>query len=170
MKNLILPKKSIVIAVTALSLSAVLPMHAFAIPLINDVHITGAVDFQTNTADTAVLATMTAPSGGQVTNFNVQSNYIDITLDNASNVTFNIAALKGFFRVTPLGGLTNYTISPSCPTTNVTLTGTGAQMVVRLEVFTTNNCPTGGGGGGNGGGYVIQSTTSEAPTVSNASQ
>ena len=129
-------KKSLAIAVISLS-SVALPLQAFAV---NDVSIANNTDFQIETSDTAVLTTITASAGGQVTNFDVQADYIDITIDNASTVTFTVVAPSRFFKVTKQSGSTAFTVTPSCPTTSATLTGTGAQVVLRLELTTTNNC------------------------------
>lgn len=139
---------------------SVMPLGALAV---NDVQSTGDTDFQLNTADTSVLTTITVSSGGQATFFDVPTNYIDITLDNSSDLTFNVATPNRFFKITKQSGSNSFTVSPSCPTNSVTLKGTGAQVVLRLQVFTTNTCPHGGGGGG-GGGYTP--TPTPFPTAS----
>jgi len=136
----------------------------FALPLsvlaANDVQVSDLTYFELQTADTAVLVTITADGGGQVTNFDVESNYIDITLDNLSTVTFRTNSGSLFLKITKQSGSDDYTVVPSCPTTVATLTGTGAQVVLRLQVMTTDTCPVTpppsppSGGGGGGGSYI----------------
>jgi hypothetical protein len=137
-------KKLALVLVASLSI----PFLALAA---NNVPISDLVNFELLTADTAVLVTITADGGGQVTNFDVQSNYIDITLDNLSTVIFRTNVGNRFLKITKQSGSNDYTINPTCPTNVVTLTGTGAQVVLRLEVLVTDNCtvtpPSGGGGG-----------------------
>jgi hypothetical protein len=137
MNNFKIIKRSL--ASVAVTLLVALPLQAFAV---NDVTIANNTDFQIETSDTAALTTITASAGGQVTNFDVQPDYIDITIDNASTVTFNVVTPSRFFKVTKQSGSTAYTVTPVCPTTAATLTGTGAQVVLRLELTTTNNCTT----------------------------
>ncbi|TSC95249.1 MAG: hypothetical protein CEN87_261 [Parcubacteria group bacterium Licking1014_1] len=132
-----------------------LPFFVLAVA-VNDAHVGDNTNFELNTFDTAVLTTIVAFSGGQVTNFDVQSNYIDITLDNLSSITFTTTVGGQFLKIIKQSGSDDYTISPSCPTTTATLTGTGATVILRLEVLTTDTCvvsppitpPSGGGGGG----------------------
>lgn len=127
------------------------PFFTFAA---NDTHISDNTNFEFNTFDTAVLTTITASSGGQVTNFDVQSNYIDITLDNLSSVTFTTMTGGQYLKIIKQSGSDDYAVSPSCPTTSATLAGTGANVVLRLEVLMTDTCavtppvvPLSGGGG-----------------------
>jgi hypothetical protein len=128
-----------------------------------------------------------ASSGGQATNFNVQSNYIDITLDNLSSVTFTTTVGGQFLKIIKQSGSNDYTVSPSCPTTTVTLTGTGAAVILRLEVLTTDACtpiptptptptptqaPSGGGGGGGGVNslLIINTPVASVPGLPNTGQ
>ncbi len=122
----------------------------------NDVQIVNDANFELNTLDTSALTAITASSGGQVTNFNVQPNYIDITLDNLSSVVFTTTTGGQFFKIVKQSGSDDYTVSPSCPTASAALTGTGATVILRLEVLTADTCatplpPPGPGGGGGGG-------------------
>jgi hypothetical protein len=159
---IMLKKLSILAAFTAMFFSTT--SLAFAI---NDVHVVNDTNFDLLTSDTAAAVTIVAATGGQVTLFDVQSNYIDITLDNLSTVTFNVAAASRYFNVTKVSGSNDYTVTPTCPTTNATLAGTGAQVVLRLQVRTTDTCvtpptpptptptPSGGGtSGGYNGGFI----------------
>lgn len=126
---------------------------AFAV---NDVTIADITNFDLNTADTAVATTITASAGGLVTSLDVQANYIDITIDNLSTVTFNTTVLGNYLKVTKQSGSDDYTLAPACPTTTATITGTGAQVVLRLQVYTTDQCavvPPPAGTGGTAGGY-----------------
>lgn len=123
----------------------------------NDVSVSDNTNFEVNTADTYALTTVVASAGGQVTNFDVEPNYIDITLDNLSDVTFTTTVSGQYLKITKQSGSNDYTVNPTCPTNTVTLTGTGATVVLRLEVILTDSCsvvtpPIGGGGGGGGGG------------------
>jgi len=148
LRNLLRSRKLIIfiVAVLAAPLFACLP--AGRVLAVNDVQVTGNSNFELNTFDTSVLTTIVASSGGQVTNFDVQSNYIDITLDNSSTVTFTTTVGGQYLKIIHQSGSSNYTVTPSCPTTTVTLIGTGATAILRLEVLTTNTCGGGGGGGG----------------------
>ncbi len=115
-----------------------IPFQVFAL---NDVQITASFVFELKTSDTIVDTTINTTATGQVTNFNVNLNYIDITLDNASEVTFNTAVGGQYIKITKQSGSNDYTVNPTCPTTSATLRGNGAQVVLRLEVLTTNLCP-----------------------------
>lgn len=143
-----------------------LATQSLALPLLasaaNDVQVTDTSEFQLLTADTSVATTITVSSGGQATFFDVPTNYIDITLDSSSALTFNVSTPNRFFKITKQSGSNNFTVSPSCPTNSVTLKGTGAQVVVRLQIVTTNSCPKPGGGGG--GSY--HPTLTPSPTAS----
>lgn len=129
---------------------------AFAI---NDVTITDITNFNLNTADTAAPTTITASAGGSVTNLYVETDYIDITIDNLSTITFNTTVAGNYLKVAKVSGSNDYTVAPTCPTTTATITGTGAQAVLRLQVYTTSQCPvtppSSGGGGGGGGGAIL---------------
>lgn len=131
----------------------------FLIPLnqawaINDVVSVGPSNFEILSTDTAVLKTVVEANGGIATAFEVQPNYIDITLDNGSNAQFNTDGTV-FFNIIKQSGTNNYNIAPACPTTSVTLSGTGAgPVVLRMRVYASPP-PCGGGGGGGGGGGAI---------------
>lgn len=107
---------------------------------VNDVQVSDATNFELLTADTAALTTITAASGGQATNFDVQSNYIDIILDNLSALTFNTAVSGDYIQISKQSGSNDYTINPACAAATVTVTGTGATVVLRLQVVTTGAC------------------------------
>ncbi len=132
----------------------------FLIPLnqawaINDVISVGPTNFEILSTDTAVLKTVVEANGGITTVFEVQSNYIDITLDNGSNAQFNTDGTV-FFNITKQSGTNNYNIAPACPTTSVTLSGTGAgPVVLRMRVYASPP-PCGGGGGGGGAVYPAE--------------
>lgn len=111
-----------------------LPLSVFAI---NDVTSVGPTNFEILSTDTAVLKTVVEANGGVTTAFDVQSNYIDITLDNASNAQFDTDGTV-FFNITKQSGTNNYSVVPACPTTSVTLAGTGAgPVVLRMRVYLT---------------------------------
>lgn len=123
--------------------------HAWAI---NDVVSVGPSNFEILSTDTAVLKTVVEANGGITTAFEVQPNYIDIILDNGSNAQFNTDGTV-FFNIIKQSGTNNYNIAPACPTTSVTLSGTGAgPVVLRMRVYASP--PPCGGGGGGGGGAV----------------
>jgi len=130
----------------------------------NDISIDEAVDFELLTSDTAVSTTVIASAGGQVTDLDVESNYIDITLDNSSTIIFNTTVSGQYLKLTKQSGSSDYSISPSCPTTTATLTGTGSVVVLRLEVLTTNTCPINSGGGG---GIALSSPTNLSIKINN---
>ncbi len=141
-KMLVKYKKRLLVLTTV----AILLTTPFGALAINDVTLNGIISFNILTADTAAATTILAQSGGQVTQLDIQLNYIDITLDNASTITFDTTAAGEYIRISKQAGSNDYTVSPTCPTTTATLTGTGAQVVLRLEIYTTNICPTQGGG------------------------
>ncbi len=126
-------------------IAAILLLAPLLTLAVNDVTLNGIVSFNLNTIDAVpVPTTILGQSGGQVTSLNVQSNYIDVTLDNLSNITFNTTAGNKYFVIVPTSGL-GFTSSPACITTQITLTGTGATTVVRLEVTSTQpTCATRG--------------------------
>lgn len=141
---------------------------------VNDVVVTGPTNFQIQTADTNSLVNIVAGTG-QVTNFGVNTSSVDITLDNASAITFSATTSGLYFNVTKISGSNAYSVSsPSCPTTTVNFSGNGATAVLRLQVVTTYNCvaatstptstppqpPVSGGGGG-------ASAVIYTPTISN---
>lgn len=134
-------------------------LSSSAVFAINDVNITDVTNFDLNTADTAAATTIEAQTGGVATNLYVESNYIDITIDNLSAITFNTTVAGNYLKITKQSGSNDYTLVPTCPTATATITGTGAQVVLRLQVYTTNQCtltpPPSGGGGGGGGGLVV---------------
>lgn len=120
----------------------------------NDVSFDGTPTFELYTNDaTPILTTITGVNGGVVTDLDVELNYIDITLDNGSSATFNTSTSSQYFQVAKQSGSNDYTTSPSCITNQVTLTGTGATVVLRFQVSSTAPGCLGGGGGG-GGGYT----------------
>ena len=137
----------------ALSAALVLLMP-FLVFAVNDVSFNGITSFQLYTIDgtpvlTSIVAGSTTAPWQQVTSLSVQSNYIDVTLDNLSSITFNTTAANKYLQITKQSGSDNYTISPACVTSQATLTGTGAQVVLRVEVTSTvPGCAAAPGGGG----------------------
>lgn len=118
----------------------------FSIMAINDVSINGLINFELLTADTAVLTNVVASAGGLVTSIDVQSNYLDITLDNTSTITLATTGAGNYFNVVTAPDI-RYSATLNCPPTNLVLTGLGAQIIVRVQVITTYTpCPGGGGG------------------------
>lgn len=118
----------------------------------NDFIINAPTDFSLLTADSSVPATLTTSSSGQVTSIDAGASTLDITLESASTITLSTPISGQFIRVTFLSGSLDYTVNPVCPSTTVTLSGTGASVVFRIQVFEVNNCSGGGTGGGGGGG------------------
>lgn len=153
---------------------------------VNDFSLNGDVNFQLYTIDGGpLLTTIVGKNGGQATFINVENNYIDITLDNASTLTFNTSTTNQYFKITKQSGSNDYTLSPTCITNTVTMTGTGATVVLRLEVTTIKPSCAGSGGGGGGGSIIptnfsvsinngaectASSTVNLTLTASNASQ
>lgn len=140
------------------------PLSVFAA---NDVQITNTTNFSLVTSDTAASAIVTANSGGQVTNLAITNNYIDITLDDLSNITFS-SATNQYLKITKQSGSDDYTNNLTCPKTTTTLIGTGTPVILRLEVLTTNSCTaapvsSGGNTSSSGGG------TTPIPLPSNLS-
>ncbi len=165
MKNKILKP----IQIMTIALLLVMPSFAFAV---NDVTLNANTNFELNTIDAIPsLTTIVGLNGGQVTNLDIQSKYIDITLDNASNITFNTTLATQYFTINKQSGSDAYTTSPSCITNQITLAGTGAAVVLRLQVTSTvPACAGGGGGGGGGGGTSISPTNTSIIIHQNAAQ
>jgi putative peptidoglycan binding protein len=125
---------------------------------VNDVVVNGITAFQLYTIDaspvlTSVVAGSVTPPWQQATTIDVQNNYIDITLDNASSITFNTTSGGQYLQINKQAGSNDYTISPACVTSQATLTGTGGTVTLRLRVTSTvPGCvtppPTTSGGGG----------------------
>lgn len=118
---------------------------------VNDLSFTDDTDFDLLTADNATSVQFKISAGGQVTNIDVQSNYFDLTIDNFSDLDFNMVTAGRYFKITKISGSNDYTLLPTCPLNTFSLNGTGATVVLRLQVYTTNQCvitpPPGGGGG-----------------------
>ena len=148
------------------------PLVAMAAP--NDVILNGNVEFEVATADTGVLTTIVGTNGGTAAVIDVQSNYIDVTLEATSSIHFentHIGTVR-YFKVTPQSG-TSFNKVLACPVNDeVTLTGTGTPTVVRIELVTTSTIctgPTGTGGSGGGGGFSPEpNTNSNSNGVTNA--
>jgi len=137
MKDFIKFKKLFILFILLL---VFMPFYVFAM---NDVAIDDDVDLDIFTSNTGVPVTVTISSGGQATSIDMGGsfNYIDITLDNASDLIFTVPSGR-YIKITKQSGSNDYTITPSCPTNTATLNGNGAQVILRLEVTTTNNCTT----------------------------
>lgn len=107
----------------------------FSASAVNDVTSIGPTDFEILSTDTVALKTIVEANGGVTTAFDVQSNYIDITLDNGSSAQFNTDGTV-FFNIEKVGGTDNYSITPACPTTSAILAGTGpGPVVLRMRVY-----------------------------------
>ena len=118
-----------------LLVSLALLAPVFSVWAANDVTSVGPTDFEILTTDTAVLKTVVEANGGVTTAFDVQSNYIDITLDNGSSAQFNTDGTV-FFNIEKQSGTDNYSITPACPTTSAILAGTGpGPVVLRMRVY-----------------------------------
>jgi len=137
----IIKKRKCLLICIVVGILLIVPFLAQAV---NDMTLNGIVNIDLLTGDTAAPTTILASGGGQVTQLDVQANYIDITLDNLSSVTFNTTAPGNYFNILTAPDL-RYTATLNCPPTQLTLTGTGATIVVRIEVNTTY-APCGGGG------------------------
>ena len=97
-----------------MGLLLVLPNLALAI---NDVTINGTVTFELLTGDTAAATTIVASPGGLVTNLDVESNYIDITLDNTSTITLNTTGPGHYFHLLTAAD-PRYHATLNCPPTH----------------------------------------------------
>jgi hypothetical protein len=120
----------------------VTPLAAGAV---NDVTLNGIVDFQLNTIDAVPVATtIYGQNGGVVSLVDVQSNYIDITLDAGSHINFNTNGTQ-YFQVPTFPIPAGVTIAQgNCLKDQIGITST-ANAVIRLQVSSiAPNCPTGG--------------------------
>jgi hypothetical protein len=107
----------------------------FYISAANDVTSVGPTNFEILSTDTVALKTIVEANGGIVTSLDVQSNYIDVALDNGSSAQFNTDGTV-FFNIAKQSGADNYEITPACPTTSVTLSGIAAgTSVLRVRVY-----------------------------------
>lgn len=134
-----------------ISIGFIFPTMALAV---NDLSFTEDTNFDLLTADTGAAVQFQILSGGQVTNIDVQSNYLDLTIDNLSGLDFDMVTASRYFKVTKISGSSAYSLSPTCPLDNFSVQGTGAVVVLRLQVYTTNQCSTPPSGGGGGGGVT----------------
>jgi hypothetical protein len=121
-------------------LAVILSMAPFAVWALNDVQFTSNTNLVLLTSDTNAAAAVTAISGGQVTSLDLQSNRIDIVLDNLSNISFNTVNSGQYLKISKQSGSDDYSISPACPATSTSILGNGAQAILRLEVVTSSNC------------------------------
>jgi peptidoglycan hydrolase-like protein with peptidoglycan-binding domain len=145
------------------SIVFLMPVFVLAV---NDFSFDADVYFSIKTVDTNTDVTVTGKNGGVVTAITTDVNYLDITLDNGSAVTFTVPSGR-YFVVSKQSGTNNYAISPSCITNSVTLSATG-NVVLRLTVKTTPpTCADSGGGGGGGGGGLIPSTIIGSVSINN---
>lgn len=104
---------------------------------VNDVVLDSDVFFTLNTIDAVpVSTTITGFNGGQATNIEVQTNYIYVTLDIGSDITFKTTGSL-YFNYQKMSGSDDYTISPVCVSNQITLIGTGATVLIKLEVTST---------------------------------
>lgn len=153
---------------------ALVPTFVFAV---NEVTLNADVFFLINTTDTNAQVTVTGKNGGVFTSLTVDANFMDVSLDNGSSVTFTVPS-GYYFNVAKQSGTNSYTLSPSCITNSVTMSATDT-VILRLTVDTSApSCatpPSGGGGGGGGGitpvtptGSIVLNTnasTTTSPTV-----
>lgn len=128
----------------------IFPFSVFAI---NDVQFAADTDIQILTADTSVLSTVTAQTGGAVSNVVIETNYMDVTLDNGSSVTFSTVD-NVYFRATVQSG-SGSVVTPSCPLKTISLSSV-ANTVVRIELIAAiPQCNPAVGGSSGGGGNSI---------------
>lgn len=119
------------------------------IPLIilaaNEVTLDANTNFSLITTDTATTTTIIGLSGGTVASLTAETNYLDITMENGSSISFDSNS-NFTFSVRKQSGSDNYNVSKSCPTnakSRVTLVATGS-VVLRLQVASTLACGQGG--------------------------
>ena len=138
------------------SIIFLMPIFVLAV---NDFNFDADVYFSIKTVDTNASVTVTGKNGGVVTAITTDVNYLDITIDNGSAVTFTVPS-GYYFTIAKQSGTDNYAVAPTCLTNSATLSATG-NVVLRLTVKTTPpSClDNGGGGGGGGGGGIIAPTT-----------
>ncbi len=105
----------------------------------NTVKILEPVQVLLKTADTAVNSTVTLQSGGEVKKITTGTNYLDISLENLSQINLNAEAGK-FFQISKSSGSDDFTITPSCATSTAEIRGTGTETTLRIEVIETNIC------------------------------
>jgi len=143
---------------------------------INDVTLPDLVYWEIKTSDSLPVTTLvTTNSGGKFTQSYVGNDYIDITLDNTSDVTFNTTVSGQYLQIVKQSGSNNYSLSPSCITTTATMKGTGAAVVLRLRVVTTApSCASatttpipGAGGAGGGVGQTCNPVANPLITINN---
>lgn len=124
-------------------------VHPFSLFAVNDIQFTTGVDTQLITNDTATSAIISAESNGIVSSMLIESNSIDITLDNGSAITFSTAD-DVYFVATVQSG-TGENITPACPQQSISLSATG-NVTIRLEISSgIPACATISSGGGGGG-------------------
>jgi hypothetical protein len=104
---------------------------------VNDVEITELVNFDFDTADTSSFTSVLGQPLGINTEINLEPNYMEVSMDNTSTITLNTTNAGEYFKITKLSGSNDYTISPTCYSTQVQFDGTGANVIFKVEVITT---------------------------------
>lgn len=110
----------------------------------NELQFTKDVDVNFATADTGVLTRVVESSGAKVSFVDVRTDYMEITLDAGSLMTLTAVGANRRLVITRQSGSHDFSVSPSCPTTTATLSGTGATTVLRVQVVTTSGCTEAG--------------------------
>jgi hypothetical protein len=161
--------KKFSILLLSLSMVMVLPLTVLAA---NDLTVNGDITIDLTTTDTASSETITLSSGSVLTSINIESNYVDVSLDNGSDLTLTTDGSIYFDALTEQSG--SGAAYPSCPSSsnslNITSTGTAVVRVSIVAVDPACGTPSGSGGGGGSGpdGFLKKTskTTSSQSTSS----
>ncbi len=152
-----------VVAASAAFFALSLAAQPAAALLPNELQFTKDVDVNFVTSDTGVLTRVVESSGGKVSFVDVRADYMEITLDAGSLMTLTAVGASRRLVITRQSGSHDFSVSPSCPTTTATLSGTGGTAVLRVQVVTSGGCTE---AGMDGVGAVAQPTsTSTAPAT-----
>jgi len=133
-----------------LAVALILLLFPFSVFALNDIQFTTDTDIQLLTKDTAVLSTITVQASGVISNVLIETNYIDVTLDNGSTLTLSTAD-NVYFMATVQSG-SGDSISPTCPLKSISILS-AANVVVRIELISNPPaCSINNGNNGNGNG------------------
>lgn len=99
------------------------------------------VNFSLLTTDTATSTIIVGLNGGAVVSFTIETNFLDLTMENGSSIIFDSSS-NFTFTVTKQSGSDSFTVTKTCRgglTSRVTLAATD-NVVLRVQVSSTQAC------------------------------
>ena len=111
------------------------------------------VNFSLLTIDTATSTIIVGLNGGAIVGFTIETNFLDLTMESGSSITFDSNS-NFTFTITKQSGSDSFIVTESCrtgPTSRVDLSATD-NVVLRVQVSSTQVCVDVSGVGAPGGG------------------